>query len=118
MREPAALRELCRDSASLGAVVDQMQMYLRQCLIESLPPVVEATSFTLDELAEAARPERVEATKSALYQLIRQRLDIDRNTLYQRMKRIHALLRGTARLDARRNAPYLSRGRRQTGRGS
>jgi hypothetical protein len=118
VRELAALRELCRDSASLRAVVDQMQMYLRQCLIESLPPVVEATSFTLDELAEAARPERVEATKSALYQLIRQRLDIDRNTLYQRMKRIHALLRGTARLDADRNAVLIGPGRRQTGRGS
>jgi DNA-directed RNA polymerase specialized sigma24 family protein len=104
VRELAALRELCRDSPSLVAVVDKMQTYLRECLIETLSPAVEATSFTLDELAEAARPESVEATKSALYQLIRQRLDIDRNTLYQRMKRIHALLRGSASLDVDRHS--------------
>jgi DNA-directed RNA polymerase specialized sigma24 family protein len=103
VRDLAALRELCRDSPSLLDVVDQMEGYLRHCLIESLPAVIDATSFTLDDLAEAARPDRVEATKVALYQWIKRQLNIDRNTLYQRMKRIHALLRGPLRLDDDRN---------------
>lgn len=111
VRELTDLRELCRDSPALEAVVDQMCMYLRQCLIESLPPGIEATCFTLEELAEAARPERVEATKRAVYQLIMQRLDIDRNTLYQRMKRIHALRRESARVGRRRGARRSSSSR-------
>jgi len=102
-RDLAALRERCCDSPSLLDVVDQMEGYLRQCLIESLPAVIDATGVTLDELAEIARPDRVEATKVALYQWIRRQLNIDRNTLYQRMKRIHALLRGPLRLDDDRN---------------
>ena len=113
VRELTDLRAMCRDSPALEELVDQMRMYLRQCLIESLPSGMEATSFTLDELAEAARPERVEATKTAAYRLIMQRLDIDRNTLYQRMKRIHALRRETARdgrhRDARRSSGSRAR---------
>ena len=103
VRELTALRALCRDSPALEEVVDQMRMYVRECLIESLPAGTEATSFTLDELTEAARPDRVEATKTAAYRHIMQRLDIDRNTLYQRMKRIHALRRETAREGRHRN---------------
>ena len=97
VRELTELRALCRDSPALEEVVDEMRMYLRACLIESLPSGIEPSSFTLDELTEAARPERVEATKTAAYRHIMQRLGIDRNTLYQRMKRIHALRRETAR---------------------
>ena len=103
VRDLAALRELCRDRPSLVNVIDQMEGYLRQCLIESLPAAIDATPFTLDELVEAARPDRVEATKAALYQWIKRELNIDRNTLYQRMKRIHALLRGPLHLDDDRN---------------
>jgi hypothetical protein len=91
VRDLESLRERCCDSPSLLNVVDQMETYLRQCLIESLPAAIDAESLTLEELAEAARPERVEATKVALYQWIGRQLEIDRNTLYQRMKRIHAL---------------------------
>lgn len=116
VRELTELGERCRDCPSLVAVINQMQTYLRQCLIDSLPPAIEATAFTLDELAEAARPEQVEATRSALYHLIRQRLDIDRNTLYQRMKRIHALLHGSVRREVHRpRAATAGRGPRQLG---
>ena len=89
----AALRELCRNTPALEAVVDQMQMYCRQCLIDSLPSGIDAAALTLDELAEISRPESIDPTKPAVYQWIMQRLEIDRNTLYQRMKRIHALWR-------------------------
>jgi DNA-directed RNA polymerase specialized sigma24 family protein len=105
VRDLATLRELCEDSPSLLEVVDQMERYLCQCLTESLPLVIDATPSTLEELAEAARPEGVEATKFALYQRIERQLDIDRNTLYQRMKRIHALLRGPVRFETDRPRP-------------
>jgi len=99
VRDLTALRELCADSRSLLDVVNQMEEYLRQCFVESLPAVIDATGLTLDELAAVANPDRVEASKVTLYQWIRRQLNIDRNTLYQRMKRIHALMRGSLRLD-------------------
>jgi DNA-directed RNA polymerase specialized sigma24 family protein len=97
VRDLAILRDLCQDSPSLLNVLDQMETYLRQCLIDALPDAIDAELLSLEELAETARPERVEATKVALYRWIGQELDIDRNTLYQRMKRIHALRNRTSR---------------------
>lgn len=89
----AALREACRGKPSLIPVVEEMQEYLRQSLTEAVPPGIDVSNSTLDELAAAAVPGRVDATKSELYAQIRRRLRLARGTFDQRMKRIHALLK-------------------------
>ena len=50
--------------------------------------------LTLDELSDVVDPDRVEITRSAMYRHIRERLALDENALYLRMREIRKLLTG------------------------
>lgn len=84
----AALRELCCRRPLLIVTVDAMLAYVRDCFIRSVPPGIDTTGLSLDALVEHADPAGVEATKTAMFQYVRERLDLKPGVLHTRMAHI------------------------------
>jgi hypothetical protein len=95
----AMLREICRLRPKLLQVVEGMQQYLRDRLIDAGEEVGAThggrqwATLSIDELAEAVEPERVEATKSQMYRDIMDTLTLSRNVFDLRIKQIRGALK-------------------------
>jgi len=76
---------------ALAEVVEAMIEYVIKSLWEALPPDCSQPQ-TLDELLERFDTKAVDLSKSECYQFIMRRLDISRNVLGQRLKRLRPIM--------------------------
>lgn len=81
----ATLRELCRNRPALIVTVDAMLAYVHHCFGRAVPPGIDTTSMSLDDLVKHAEPAGVDATKTAMFQYLMERLRVKRNGIDTRM---------------------------------
>lgn len=77
---------------ALAEVVEVMTEYVTHSLCETLPPN-SSQPQTLDELLESFDAKTAQFNKSDCYESIMSRLDISRNVLDQRLKRLRPVMR-------------------------
>ena len=99
LRLLAIVGEVCRDRPVLHSLVEEIQEYVRRCLIEAgrqqsnhVEDGKAWEALTLDELSDAVEPDRVEITRSAMYRHIREHLALEDNVLFLRMREVRKLL--------------------------
>jgi hypothetical protein len=103
LQDLAAWREICHGRQALVDVVVATQDYVRDCLIEAGRQASERAGdgrvwqlLTVDELVERVDPQRVDIARPALHEFLRQRLSLEKNVVYLRMREIRKLITGVA----------------------
>lgn len=95
MRHLASAREMCRQTkrAALAKLLAKIEEYLKRELAEALGIEVDMERITIESLIVVAPFEDLKISQTHMYQFLMESLQLNRNTVYQRMKNVRRFLR-------------------------